>query len=408
MQPKDKACLRTLAQRVAEIAARPQQAEKRQLWKDHNMLRPTRPVIFCDPEHGWGEIIPDASLQCEDARARRWEFLLRRELFWGEEMGDDRVIEPYFDVPFVSTNTGWGIKRKILGGGGGNAYSWEPMIEDYETDFPKLHFPKYTVDHAATRELRALAQEVFEPYLTVRTRQAWWWTLGLTATAIEFRGLEQFMFDMYDYPDEVHAMMRFLTDGTQQWLTELEAGGLLHANTDDSYVGSGGFGYTDELPRPSPGEPSKLFQMWGFAESQETVGVSPAMFKEFIYPYQHEILSRFGLNCYGCCEPVDTRWDAISQTPNLRRVSVSPWADIDRMAEYLQGNYVYSLKPNPSYLAVASPDFAEIERQLQSAMNRTKNCRLEIIMKDNHTIGGNPQNVIEWCKTAKRIAENIQ
>ena len=43
----------------------------------------------------------------------------------------------------------------------------------------------------------------------------------------------------------------------------------------------------------------RTIDMWGFAESQETVGVSPRMFAEFIFPDQLPILERFGLNCYG-------------------------------------------------------------------------------------------------------------
>jgi hypothetical protein len=29
-------------------------------------------------------------------------------------------------------------------------------------------------------------------------------------------------------------------------------------------------------------------------------------------------------------------------------------------------------------------------------------------MKDNHTIGGNPQNVIDWCRIAREEAENAR
>ena len=75
--------------------------------------------------------------------------------------------------------------------------------------------------------------------------------------------------------------------------------------------------------------------MWGFGESQETVGVSPEMFAEFVLPYQLPILERFGLNCYGCCEPLDKRWEYVKQIPRLRRVSVSPWSNRAFMAERL-------------------------------------------------------------------------
>jgi hypothetical protein len=30
---------------------------------------------------------------------------------------------------------------------------------------------------------------------------------------------------------------------------------------------------------------------------------------------------------------------------------------------------------------------------------------VEAIMKDNHTIGNNPQNVIRWCRIAREEAE---
>jgi hypothetical protein len=81
--------------------------------------------------------------------------------------------------------------------------------------------------------------------------------------------------------------------------------------------------------------------MWGFCESQETVGVSPTMFGEFIFPYKLPILEKFGLNCYGCCEPVDKRIDYILKIPNIRRISVSPWADQRTIAERF-GKIIYS------------------------------------------------------------------
>jgi hypothetical protein len=32
---------------------------------------------------------------------------------------------------------------------------------------------------------------------------------------------------------------------------------------------------------------------------------------------------------------------------------------------------------------------------------------VEAIMKDNHTIGNNPQNVIRWCQIAREEAERV-
>jgi len=141
--------------------------------------------------------------------------------------------------------------------------------------------------------------------------------------------------------------------------------------------------------------------MWGFGESQETSEVSPDMFEEFIFPYQLPILEKFGLNCYGCCEPLDSRWHIIKKIPNLRRVSVSAWANKAAMAEMLGSNYVYSMKPMPTPLAYANIDEDAVRKELKEARSVTQDCRLELIMKDNNTIGNNPQNVIRWVEIAR-------
>jgi bifunctional pyridoxal-dependent enzyme with beta-cystathionase and maltose regulon repressor activities len=72
----DKQNLHQLALKVADLAARPIENEKRKMWYEHNALKATRPLIFCDPENGWGEIITSESLQCKSELARQWEFRL--------------------------------------------------------------------------------------------------------------------------------------------------------------------------------------------------------------------------------------------------------------------------------------------------------------------------------------------
>ena len=68
----DQPILHELAVRVAELASRPVEQEKRDLWYSHNALEETRPVIFCGPENGWTEIIREKDLQCEGKLAREW------------------------------------------------------------------------------------------------------------------------------------------------------------------------------------------------------------------------------------------------------------------------------------------------------------------------------------------------
>ncbi|MCL6475353.1 MAG: hypothetical protein K6U75_09920 [Firmicutes bacterium] len=400
--------LRELAKQVGELAARPVEEEKRELWYRHNALEPTRPLVFCDPENGWNEILTPDTLQCEGGLARAWEWHLRREIFWGAHMRDDKVIEPHFNVGHVYTETDWGLRETRIGGEAGGAWRWEAPLKTYD-DMDKLRFPQITVDYEATQELLQLAQETFGDILKVRLKTVWWWSLGMTQTLVYLRGLEQIMYDMVDCPDEVHRLMAFLRDGQAARLDFLEKNGLLFLNNDGTYVGSGGFGWTHELPQPDFNGHVRPIDMWGFAESQETVGISASMFEEFIFPYQLSLLERFGLNCYGCCEPLDSRWHVVERFPRLRRVSMSPWANVEAMAERLGNRYIFSWKPHPGVLAADTFDEDLVRQTLRRGLRAlTKNdCRVEIIMKDCHTIRHDPQRVIRWVQIAKEEAEAI-
>ena len=408
LNQRDRLILRELAKQVADLAARPVEEEKRELWYRHNALEPTRPLVFCDPENGWNEILTPETLQCEGGLARAWEWHLRREVFWGAQMRDDKVIEPVFNVGHVYTETDWGLRETRIGGEGGGSWHWEAPLKTYD-DMDKLRFPQITVDYEATQELLQLAQETFGDILQVRLKTVWWWSFGMTQTLVYLRGLEQIMYDMVDCPDELHRLMAFLRDGHAARLDFLEKNGLLFLNNDGTYVGSGGFGWTHELPQPDFNGHVRPVDMWGFAESQETVGISASMFEEFIFPYQLSLLERFGLNCYGCCEPLDSRWHVVEKFPRLRRVSMSPWVNVEVMAERLGNRYIFSWKPHPGVLATDTFDEEFVRQTLRQGLRALKrnDCRVEIIMKDCHTIRRDPQRVIRWVQIAKEEAEAI-
>lgn len=402
---RDRLVLRELAKQVAHLSQRPIEQEKRELWYQHNALEPTRPLVFCDPENGWNEIVTSDQLQCEGGLARGWEWHLRREIFWGTQMRDDKVIEPYFNVGHAYTETDWGLRETRIGGQGGGAWRWESPLKSYD-DMHKLRFPQITVDYEATEAIRQLAQEVFGDILTVRLKTSWWWSFGMTQTLVYLRGLEQVMVDMVDDPEGVHRLMAFLRDGHKARLEFLEQNDLLFLNNDGSYVGSGGFGWTHELSQPDFSGHVRPIDMWGFAESQETVGISGAMFEEFIFPYQLSLLERFGLNCYGCCEPLDTRWHVVERFPRLRRVSISPWANVEVMAERLGDRYIFSWKPHPGVLATDTFDEEYVRRTLRQGLRTLAKhgCRVEVIMKDCHTVRNDPRRVVRWAQIAKEEA----
>lgn len=403
---KEREILRELAGRMAESAAKPIMSERKKLWTAHNMLHHTRPLILCDPENGWNEIIPDDVLQCENSIARHWELHIRKQLYWGGQMNDDYVVEPVFTLPYVHKVKSWGLKGKEskftkgIKMEQGGAYHIEAIMEDYQ-DLDNVEREVFDLNLDATRELFETASQLFEGRLKTRLDTAWFWSFGLTDEAAFLRGMEQLMYDFYDEPENVHAMMAKLRDGVMAKLDYLEENGLFALNNDNTYVGSGGIGYTTELPSADYSGRVRTRDMWGLAESQITVGVSPEMFKEFVFPYQKPIMERFGLTCYGCCEPMDERFDIVKEVKNLRRVSVSPWADKEIMAAKLKRDYIYSLKPSPTDLASSKLDEERVRRELRETLRKCRDNCVEIIMKDNHTLGKNPDNLTNWVRIVR-------
>jgi len=403
----DRDVLRRLAEEVARLAARPEEATKRERWRRHNQLETTEPMVFIDPENGWNEIITEATLRCESRDARRWERQLRREIYWGEHLRDDRVIEPFFRLPYRFQDSGWGLNEVRHGGEHGGAYNWDAAMKSYD-DFDLLKFPEYRIDVKGSQKDEALLTRLFGDVLPVQRRTEWFWTLGMTWTLANLRGMESMMLDMFDEPENLHRIMAFLRDGTLARIQWLEDQGFLTPNNDGTYVGSGGFGWTDELPAGSgPDGRTMLQDQWGFAESQETVGVSPDHFAEFILPYQKPILARYGLACYGCCEPMDLRWSHVRDIPNLRRVSVSPWANVAVMAENLQDRYVFSWKASPTM--IAAPDFVpeRVAADLKLGLSQARGCCVEVIMKDTNTLSHEPERAGQWVELARRAIDAV-
>ena len=77
------------------------------------------------------------------------------------------------------------------------------------------------------------------------------------------------------------------------------------------------------------------------------------------------------------------------------------------MAEYLQDNYVYSLKMTPIDIAVPKIDEDVVRKRIRDVLNIAKGCVIEIIMKGNHTIGKNSNNIIRWTQIAREEIERI-
>ena len=126
---------------------------------------------------------------------------------------------------------------------------------------------------------------------------------------------------------------------------------------------------------------------------------------DFSLKYEMKWLKNFGMNYYGCCEPLDSKMEILSRIPNLRKISASPWAKIDRMAPLAKGKYVLSCKPNPAVFATDEYHEADAERQIYDILEKSDGCSIELIAKDISTCRHDPSRLWRWNKMAMEIMD---
>lgn len=407
MNQTDRDILRDLAHRVAGAAGDPAQDQRRRLWTEHNSLRPARPMVLVFPEGAWRELIPAESLQCEDPTARGMEHALRMRLYTWEHFTDDTVVEASWVVPKRVRDAGWGVPFEWTESPGAHgAGTYKPTINT-ASDIDRLQAPEVVYDEAASQAAFEQAEGIFGDILEVQLRGIQHVSFHLMALACRLHGLEETMRDMCMDPPFVHALMARLAEGHHGIVDAWEALNLLDVNNDNTYHSSGGNSFTDELPLPDC-DPARVRtrDMWASAESQELAQVSPAMHAEFSLQYEIPLLDRFGLNGYGCCEDLTGKLDDVLRIPRIRRISISPWADVERCARQLEGQAIFSWKPHPAHL-VGGFDEAAVENYLRHTVRvaREHGCFLEMILKDTHTCEHHPERFDQWTQVARRVVE---
>jgi hypothetical protein len=188
-------------------------------------------------------------------------------------------------------------------------------------------------------------------------------------------------------------------------MTQYEEMGLLDIPYPIDRVGSGAAGFTDQLPQPDcDGKNFRLIDNWGGATPQIFSEVSPEMHEEFALQYENEIMSRCGLNYYGCCEPLHNKMELMAKVPNLRKISVSPWCDVEKTRENAKETYVFSHKPSPAVMATDTYNPEVAEQDIRDRLKKSGDMPCEFIIKDISTIRGDMERVKAWCQMATRIA----
>ena len=405
----DREVIRGLAAQTAEIAARPQQEEKRRLWRELNALRPVRPMVMID-QVCWNEmnVEDELTLVCEDEECRGYEWELRRQLYQWRHFPVDMVVEPFIRVPKAVQDSGFGVRTREqiavtdpTSGVVGHCYE-NQFVTDADLD--RIQMPVISHDAAETARRMELAHELFDGALEV---VEWGWDpyLSVWDPLASWMSVEGALYTLADRPEYMQELVRRMVAGHLSRLDQMEEQGLLcHHQSLIHCTGA----WTDELPAPGfdPARP-RTQDIWMFGLAQMLATVSPAMFEKFEIEPNLPLFERFGLVYYGCCDPLDKKMAQVRKIPHCRKVSMSPWVDEELGAAEIGTDYVYSRKPNPALLAWPTFDEAAARRHIQDTADACARhgCPLELIFKDISTVRYEPQRLWRWAEITMEVAE---
>ena len=102
--------------------------------------------------------------------------------------------------------------------------------------------------------------------------------------------------------------------------------------------------------------------------------------------------------------------DIVGEIPNIRKIGVTPWADVDIAADNMGDRYVMAFKPHP----VFTTDFQlykdsivnEIQRMLNAVRRNHTAC--DIALKDVSTVNGDPYNLFRWTELVMSMVERLE
>jgi hypothetical protein len=412
LNKSEKNILGELGEKIAEISSDPINIERADLWRNLNDLKSSRPMVWIN-EIPWHEMNYDneLTLQTEHPWARDLETKLRREIYQWRHMPGDMIVNDYIECPLVIHSSDFGIVEDVdiaITDAENDVVSRHYKIQIKSMDdLEKIQMPKLTHLENATKHHFETMNDVFNGIIPVKKVGQFhiWFTPW--DFLIRWWGIQEAMMDLILRPDMVHAFVDRMTDAWMAELDQFVSGNYLSLDNNNTRIGSGGYGYISDLPGDNfDPDYIKPHNMWGCSNAQIFSEVSPEMQWDFAIEHSLRWLERWGHTYYGCCEPLDNKVHLLRRIPNLRKLSVSPWCNTDKIINEVGADYVMSRKPNPAVFIAANWNTDESENNLRDFLDKTEGqCHVELIMKDISTVSHEPQRLWEWETMASRIAE---
>lgn len=403
---REETLLRTLAWEYACAANNEKNMQARTLHTAVNDLKMIRPVVLIE-EIPFHELNFDGSLTllCEDPDLRGAEDWFRRQLFKWKHFPADMILPPYFPVQKIMHSTGIGItveEHTIATEAENHIISHEYFDQLAEPeDLEKLTPPVISYDKEETMRRYEKLANVFGDILPVRVvgHSSY---ITMWDEIARYRGVTPLLMDLIERPEHSHAIVSKLAEFEKSKSAQMEALGLFEIQPLEIHCTSA---LTSDLPGEYDGGIVKRSQVWGRGMAQIFGSVSKDMHEEFDINYMKEIMEPFGLVYYGCCEPLDKKVDIVEKIPHLRKISITPWADVDNAAEVIGKRYVIANKPNPALVATATLDEDAVRQTIKRTLDACKRngCSVDIVLKDISTVSHNVQNLIRFEQIAMEL-----
>lgn len=405
---QDVKILRKLAYEYLVASQDPRNSQNRILHTAVNDKKMIRPVVLIN-EVPFPELNFDGSLtlQCSDPILRSAEDFLRKKLFQWKYFPADMILPPYLPVEKAMKSTGIGIsvEEETLATDQENwivSHEYHDQLST-EEDLEKLHPPVISYDHEDTMMRYNRIANAIGDILPVRITGHNCYT-SMWDEISAYRGVTNLLIDLAERPEFSHQIVSRLTEFEISRLEQMEELGLFDIDPLEIHCTCA---LNSDLPGDHDGGKVKRSQIWGRGMAQIFASVSKEMHEEFDIQYMKKVMEPFGLVYYGCCEPLDKKVDIVEKLPHLRKISITPWADIDNAAEVIGNRYVIANKPNPSSVAVRLDEDAlraEIGRTLNAC--KRNGCSFDMVLKDISSCGHQLDNLVRWEKTVMEMVRN--
>ncbi len=392
MTDKDKKRLRNLAGRYAEYAMGAPMTQRREKWRLHNRRQEkTFPFHIEDNGSYFRDLTPRP--ECEDAGCRALEAQLLYILTAYEKIDDDRIIPARFVVDWCTPSTGVCDELRIThadnGSGDTKGYTTNHPIGDIDADFGKLKKTIIRLDREESERRLRLAEGVFDGLLPVEAgRPGSAYSNGITNQAVHLMGMQELYLQMAINPPGVHRLFAFLAENNMalgQWEDEQ---GLLTSNHDGNQGYCTGSSLFIDEPEIPAGRKVRSTDRYGYLESQESAGISPVMFDEFVMPYLTPLAAQFKFLMFGCCEAVHHLMPSLLRLHGLRKVSVTPWCDLRVLTHTCPPDIIWCRKPVP--LLLCDNTFSEnaLRSHLQETLDVGRDYFIEFVYRDTDRLTG--------------------